>query len=150
MKSKFSLSWNKSKQPRKQRKFVANAPLHVKRKLLGSPLDKPLKEKHNRKTIEVRKNDEVKVMRGKYAKKQGKVLEVDVRNTRIQIDGITMSKKDGEKAAVWFHPSNIKIIKLDDSDNKRMKKKKVVQKETTKTPKKEESNVTKPKTKEKK
>jgi len=131
MKSLFNKSWNKSKQPRKQRKYIANAPLHLKRKLLGCAHDKPLREKHNRRSIEVRKNDEVKVMRGKFSKKQGKVLIVDVKNTRVQIDGINRAKKDGEKAPVWFHPSSIKIIRLDDTDNRRMNKKaKTATKET--------------------
>ena len=122
MKSKFSSSWNKSKQPRKQRKYIANAPNHLKRKLLGCNLDKPLREKYDRKTIEIRKNDEVKIMRGKFTKKQGKVLIIDTKRTRVQIDGINMAKKDGEKAPVWFHPSNLKIIRLEDSDQKRFKK----------------------------
>jgi large subunit ribosomal protein L24 len=132
MKSKFSNTWNKSVQPRKQRKYLANAPNHLKRKLLSAKLDKPLKEKHKIKSIEVRKNDEVKVMRGKYTKKHGKISTVDVKNTRVQIEGITIPKKDGETAPVWFHPSNLKIIKLDDSDNRRIKKNKTSKTETSK------------------
>lgn len=132
MKSKFSNTWNKSTQPRKQRKYIVNAPNHLKRKLLSAPLDKKLREKHKIKSIEVRKNDEVKVMRGKYTKKTGKVSTVDTKNTRVQIEGITIPKKDGETAPVWFHPSNLKIITLDDSDNKRMNKTKTPKKETEK------------------
>ncbi len=132
MKSKFSKTWNRSKQPRKQRKFIANAPSHIKHKLLGAPLDKPLREKLKRKTIELRKNDEVKIMKGKYTKKQGKILKVDTKNTRVQIDGITIPKKDGEKSPVWFHPSNLKIIKLDDSDRKRLKTREISKKEDKK------------------
>ena len=103
MKSGFSPSWNRSVQPRKQRKYVANAPNHIKRKMLAATLDKPLRTKLSRRSIELRKNDEVKVMRGKYAKKTGKVLTIDMHNSRIQIDGITITKKDGEKVSVWFH-----------------------------------------------
>lgn len=140
MRSKFNKNWNRSKQPRKQRKFLANAPSHIKHKLLGAPLDKPLRERLKRKTIEVRKNDEVKVMRGKFTKKQGKIILVDIKNTRVQIDGITIAKKDGEKAPVWFHPSNLKIINLDDSDRRRVGKeakapKKEAKKEETKADK---------------
>jgi len=130
MKSKFSSTWNKSTQPRKQRKYIANAPNHLKRKLLSAQLNKPLKEKHKIKSIEVRKNDEVKIMRGKYTKKSGKVSTVDTKNTRVQIEGITIPKKDGETAPVWFHPSNLKITKLDDSDNRRIKKNKTKEKES--------------------
>lgn len=121
MKSKFNKSWNSSKQPRKQVKFVANAPNHIKRTLVGATLDKPLREKYGRRSIEVKKGDEVKVMRGKFKGKQGKVGTVDIKNLRIQIDGIQRAKSGGEKLVTWFHPSNIKIIILDVSDNRRLK-----------------------------
>lgn len=122
MKSEFNKSWKSSKQPRKQRKFLANAPNHIKRTLLGATLDKPLRAKYGRRSIEVRKGDEVKVMRGKFAKKQGKVGIVDVKNTRIQIDGLQRAgKAGGEKLVTWFHPSNVKIIILNVEDRKRLK-----------------------------
>ena len=122
MKAEFNKSWKSSKQPRKQRKFLANAPNHIKRTLLGATLDKPLRAKYGRRSIEVRKGDEVKVMRGKFSKKQGKVGFVDVKNTRIQIDGIQRAgKAGGEKLITWFHPSNVKIIILDTSDSRRLK-----------------------------
>jgi large subunit ribosomal protein L24 len=155
MKAEFNKSWKSSKQPRKQRKFLANAPNHIKRTLLGATLDKPLRAKYNRRSIEVRKGDEVKVMRGKFAKKQGKVGFVDVKNTRIQIDGIQRAgKSGGEKLITWFHPSNVKIIILDDSDSRRLKgavveeKKEEVKKVEKKTVKKTETK--KVETKEKK
>jgi len=135
MKNKFSKNWISSKQPRKQRKFLANAPRHLKQKFMSSPLDKPLKEKYQTRNLEIRKNDEVKVMRGKFTKKQGKVTLVDVNNQRVQIEGLNITKKDGEKVPVWFHPSKIKIIKLEDSDKKRFKhlnKKTSTQEETKK------------------
>jgi len=123
MKQKFSSSWESSKQPRKQVKFRANAPNHIKRKFMAATLDKDLRKKHGRRSVEVRKGDEVKVMRGKYSKKQGKVSIVDVKHTRIQIDGLQRAKNGGEKLVTWFHPSKVKIISLDDSDSRRFKKK---------------------------
>lgn len=127
MKSKFNKSWNSSKQPRKQVKFRANAPNHIKRTLMGSTLDKPLREKYGRRNIKVRKGDEVKIMRGKFKGKQGKVGEVDVKHCRIQVDGIQRSKAGGEKLITWFHPSKVKIIILNDKDSKRLKKTKKVE-----------------------
>ena len=127
MKSEFNKSWVSSKQPRKQVKFRANAPNHIRRKFMGALLDKPLREKYGMRNVEVRKGDDVKIMRGKFAKKQGKVGIVDVKNTRIQVEGIQRTKQGGEKLETWFHPSNVKIILLDTSDNRRFKssKKKV-------------------------
>ncbi len=101
---------------------MANAPNHIKRKLMGACLDKKLRERYGMRSIEVRKGDEVKIMRGKFAKKQGKVGGVDVKHTRIQIDGVQRTKKGGEKVETWFHPSNVKIIVLDESDNRRFKR----------------------------
>lgn len=122
MKSKFNKNWNRSVQPRKQKKFLANAPNHIKRKLMASPLDKTLKERHKRNSIEAVKGDEVKVMRGKYKGKQGKISICDIKNTRVQIEGITRQKKAGDKIGVWFHPSKIKIIILNDKDSRRLKR----------------------------
>ena len=133
MKSEFSRSWVSSVQPRKQRKFLANAPNHIKRRLMGACLDKKLREKYGVRSIEVRKGDEVKIMRGKFAKKQGKVGSVDVKHSRIQIDGVQRAKKGGEKVETWFHPSNVKIVVLDDSDGRRMKRKKIEKGNSTRT-----------------
>ena len=122
MKSEFNKGWKSSVQPRKQRKFRANAPNHIKRRLLGASLDKSLRAKYEMRSVEVRKGDEVKVMRGKFAKKQGKVGKVDVKRTRIQIDGLQRAKMGGEKVETWFHPSNVKIIVLNVEDNRRFKR----------------------------
>ena len=115
MKSEFNKSWSSSKQPRKQRKFRANAPNHIKRTFMGANLDKSLREKYGRKSIAVRKGDTVKIMRGKFNGKQGKVGIVDIKNTRIQIEGVQRAKSiGGEKLITWFHPSKVKIIILND------------------------------------
>jgi len=122
MKSEFNKSWNSSVQPRKQRKFRANAPNHIKRKFMGCNLDKALRKKYGRRNIQVRKGDEVKVVRGKFKGKQGKVGTVDVKNTRLQVDGIQRAgKAGGEKLITWFHPSKVKIIILNTDDNRRLK-----------------------------
>jgi len=132
MKSKFNKTWNSSKQPRKQAKFRANAPNHIKKKFMGATLEKALREKYGRRNIEVRKGDEVKIMRGRFKGRQGKVGCVDVKNTRIQVEGIQRAKKGGEKLITWFHPSKVKIILLDTSDNRRLKSAKKTEKKETK------------------
>src|SRR3989344_3377141 len=134
MKSKFSKTRISSKQPRKQVKFRANAPTHIKRNFLGTPLDKPLKEKYGVRSITIRKGDEVKIMRGKFNGKIGKVSKVDIKNTRIQIGGDQREKRGGgEKLETWFHPSKVKIISLEDSDKRRLKRiKKIEEKKETK------------------
>lgn len=107
-------------------KFRANAPNHIKRSFMGATLDKALREKYGRRNIEVRKGDEVKVMRGKFKGKQGKVGVVDIKRTRVQIEGIQRTKQGGEKLETWFHPSKIKIIILNVEDKKRLKSSKKI------------------------
>lgn len=140
MKSLFSTTWKSSVQPRKQRKYLANSPNHLRGKQLAANLDKDLRKKHGMRSLELKKNDEVKIMRGKFKKKQGKVLNVDLKYSRVQVEGIEIKKGDGETTLIWLRPSNLKIIKIDDSDKKRMKRSK----------KATETKTTKPETKEKK
>lgn len=129
MKQHFSTSWISSKQPRKQRKYRMNAPNHLKRKFLSVNLDKPLREKYEKRNLVVRKGDEVKIMRGNFKGKQGKVGKIDLKNSRVEVEGAQRAKKGGEKLMTWFQASNLKIIQLNLSDNKRLKN----QKEESKT-----------------
>jgi large subunit ribosomal protein L24 len=137
MKSAFNKNWKASKQPRKQVKYASNAPNHIRRKFLSANLDKELRKKHGIRNIEVRKGDEVKIMRGSFKGKQGKVGIVDLQNIRVQIDGVQRSRLGGEKVATWFNPSNIKIIQLELSDARRMKRAKNIGKEVVKNEKTE-------------
>ena len=63
----------KSAKPSKQRKARYQAPLHGKQKLLGAHLVKNLRDQWNKRTLALRRGDEVKVMRGKYAGQTGKI-----------------------------------------------------------------------------
>jgi len=130
MKKKFSTAWKSSKQPRKQRKYSANAPLHIKKKFVTVGLSKDLRKKYGKRNIGVRKGDIVKIMRGKFKKKQGKVLEVKLKTSKITVEGINVKKMDGSKANVRMRPSNIQIIELNLDDKKRMKKMKTGKEES--------------------
>jgi len=122
MKKAFSTHWKSSKQPRKQRKYQANAPLHTKRKFLSAPLKKELREKYNKRNIPIKTGDIVKVMRGQYRKKTGKVSEVDIKKTRIFIEGLEQARKEGKKSPIPFNPSNLMIqeLNLDDKERKKV------------------------------
>ena len=72
--------------------------------------------------VPVRKGDIVKIMRGDDAGKEGKVASVGYRDQRITIEGITHAKSDGTQVAKPIHPSNIVIVKLDESDPLRLKR----------------------------
>ena len=121
MKQKFSKHWKSSKQPRKQRKYRAEAPLQIKRNFLSVNLSKELRKKHKTRNLPLRKGDLVKISRGKFKKKQGKVIEVKIKKQKIYIEGIQVKKRDGSKTNVPIQASNLQIIELNLDDKKRIK-----------------------------
>ena len=121
MKRRFSTAWKASSQPRKQRKYAANAPLHLKRKLLSVSLSRDLRKKASTKNIPVRKGDVVKIMRGKFKGKQGKVTEVKTKMEKIYVEKIQAKKRDGSSVNVPVRASNLQIVELNLEDKKRIK-----------------------------
>ncbi|MCH7568253.1 MAG: 50S ribosomal protein L24 [Nanoarchaeota archaeon] len=121
MKQKFSTHWLSSKQPRKQRKYRLNAPLHLKHKFLNAHLSKELRNKYGKRSFPIRKGDEVLVMRGSFAKKKGKILEVNLKKSKVTIEGINRRKSDGTKVNVYLNASNLQIQSLNLEDRKRIK-----------------------------
>jgi large subunit ribosomal protein L24 len=122
MKKEFSTAWKGSKQPRKQRKYLAKAPLHLKKKTMSINLSKDLRKVHGRRNIIIRKDDKVKIMRGKFKGKEGKVILVVTKQQKIYIEGIQTKKQDGSKVNIPFRPSNLQILELKLDDKRRIKK----------------------------
>jgi large subunit ribosomal protein L24 len=120
MKQSFSIHWRKSRQTRKQRKYLANAPLHMHHLKLSSHLSKELRKKYGRRSFPLRKGDDVKVMRGLYNKKTGKISVVNVKKMKVAIEGIQAKKRDGTKVNIFFEPSNLMINELNLEDKKRI------------------------------
>lgn len=116
---KYSRKWKQSKQPRKQRKYRYNAPLHVRQNFMHSHLSKELREKYNRRSFRVAKGDTVIVMRGTYKGYKGKVERVDLKKLKVYIAGLTLKKKDGSTVHIGIDPSNIMITELNLEDKKR-------------------------------
>lgn len=112
-----------SSQPRKQRKFRYNAPLHIKSKFLNAHVSADVATEHGIKTIRVIEGDTVKVMRGDHAGTEGKVREVDVKRENITVDGVSEVKADGKEVPRKIHASNLLITKLKTDDERRLKKK---------------------------
>lgn len=147
MKQKFSTKWKSSKQPRKQRKYLAKAPLHIRKKFLSVNLSKELRKKYNKRNIPVRKGDVVKIMRGKFKKKQGKIIKVKLKTSKLAIEAIQVKKLDGSKANVLLQPSNLQIVELNLEDRKRIQK---LGAKEEKEEKSEEKKIKKPKEEKKK
>ncbi|MEM4230786.1 MAG: 50S ribosomal protein L24 [Candidatus Pacearchaeota archaeon] len=121
MKQEFSKKWKRSKQPRKQRKYRINSPLHIKHKFLSCNLSKELREKYKRRNFPLRKGDSVKIMRGEFKGKTGKISTVNLKKIKVTVEGIQKQKKDGTKVNVYFDPSNLQIIELNLEDKEREK-----------------------------
>ena len=121
MKKKFSTKWKASKQPRKQRKYRIHAPLHIKGKFMGSHLSKELRKKYAKRSLRVRKDDKVKIMRGQFKGKIGKVTVVNVKKNFVNVENIEMIKKDGSKVFYPLHPSSLMIMEISTDDKNRIK-----------------------------
>ena len=115
----WASNWKASIRPAKQRKYAAEAPLHIKHKLLGAHLSKELRTKHQRRSISIRNGDKIKIARGQFRGKTGKVERVLLRKCRVLIGGIELTKRDGSKVPYPIHPSNCIITELS-SDKRRL------------------------------
>lgn len=143
MKKKFSKNWVRSTQPRKQRKYRYNAPLHMRQKLVSAHLEKRLRQSYGKRSLPVRKGDEVVVLRGEFRKKKGNVTRVDLKRLKIFVDNVKRKKVSGQEVEVPIDPSNVMIARLNLDD--RMRKKSLQRKEIKEKEGKEASTLIKKK-----
>jgi large subunit ribosomal protein L24 len=117
----LTVRWTKSRQPRKQRKALREAPLHKRQKLMSATLHPDLREKFNRRSLPVRKGDVVRIMRGDFKGHEGEVVEVDLKRLRVYVEGATIERSDGQEVYYPIHPSNLMIIEPNMDDPMRRK-----------------------------
>jgi large subunit ribosomal protein L24 len=106
----------KSIKARKQRKAYFNAPIHVKQKNISAHLEENLLLKYDRRSIPLISGDTVKIMRGSFKGHEDKVAQIHVKDFRVDVEGVTITKADGKKIAKPLHPSNLLITKLNLTD----------------------------------
>ncbi|KAK7246579.1 hypothetical protein RIF29_41448 [Crotalaria pallida] len=97
---------------RKSRKAHFTAPSSVRRVIMSAPLSQDLRSKYNVRSMPVRKEDEVQVVRGTYKGREGKVTQVYRRKWVIHIERITREKVNGTTVNVGVHPSKVVITKI--------------------------------------
>ena len=70
---------------------------------------------HQTRSLPIRKDDEVRIVRGKYKGREGKVTQVYRKKWVIHVDRVARDKSNGASAPIGIHPSNVVIttIKLD-------------------------------------
>merc|ERR1712023_599206 len=105
-------SQNVSSSRRKSRKAHFTAPSSVRRKIMSAHLNKELVQKYNVKSMPIRKDDDVIVVRGKNVGREGKVIKVNRKKYVIHIERVTREKSNGSTVNVGIHPSNVMITKL--------------------------------------
>jgi large subunit ribosomal protein L26e len=97
---------------RKSRKAHFSAPSSERRVIMSAPLSKELREKHNVRSIPIRKDDEVTIVRGSNKGREGKVTSVYRLKYAIHIERVVREKSNGQSVPLGIHPSKVIITKL--------------------------------------
>merc|ERR1712226_500440 len=116
----MKINKNVTSSRRKQRKRHFEAPSHIRRRLMSAPLSKELRQKYNVRSMPIREDDEVQVVRGHYKGQQvGKVVQCYRKKFVVYIERIQREKANGASVYVGIHPSKVAIVKLKmDKDRK--------------------------------
>ncbi|POR33905.1 60S ribosomal protein L26-1 [Tolypocladium paradoxum] len=97
---------------RKSRAAHFKAPSSERRVIMSAPLSKELREKYNVRSIPIRKDDEVIIVRGSNKGREGKVTSVYRLKYVIHVERVTRDKASGQSVPLGLHPSNVIITKL--------------------------------------
>ncbi|KAK5081822.1 60S ribosomal protein L26A [Exophiala xenobiotica] len=97
---------------RKSRKAHFSAPSHERRVIMSAPLSKELREKHGVRSIPIRKDDEVTVVRGSNKGREGKITSVYRLKYLVHIERVTREKSNGQSVPIGIHPSKVVVTKL--------------------------------------
>lgn len=99
-------------QPRKQRKFRYNAPMHQRRKMVAVHVSKELKAKlgTKRRSVPAHKGDKVKVMRGGHRGHVGKIVEVELSDLKVYVEGYSQKNAKGIEKLMPVDPSNLLLL----------------------------------------
>ncbi|KAL9044099.1 MAG: hypothetical protein Q9214_002740 [Letrouitia sp. 1 TL-2023] len=97
---------------RKSRKAHFGAPSSVRRTIMSAPLNKELRDKHNVRSIPIRKDDEVIIVRGSNKGREGKVTSVYRLKYVIHVERVTREKSNGQSVPLGIHPSKVMVTKL--------------------------------------
>ncbi|GMM43493.1 ribosomal 60S subunit protein L26B [Pichia kluyveri] len=103
----------------KSRKAYFNAPSSVRRVLMSAPLSKELREEYGVKSMPIRKDDQVLIVRGSKKGQEGSISSVYRLKFAVQLEKLTKEKSNGASVPLNIHPSKVVITKLHlDKDRK--------------------------------
>ncbi|UZJ52298.1 hypothetical protein CBS101457_001618 [Exobasidium rhododendri] len=101
------------------RKAHFSAPSAIKRKIMSSALSKELRLEHGIRSLPIRRDDEVLIVRGSSKGREGKVVQVYRKKFVVHVERVTRDKTNGTTVQLPVHPSNIVITKIKtDKDRK--------------------------------
>jgi len=112
-----------SKKPSKARKALYELPKHKKAKEVAAHLNEKLQKELGKRSITIRKNDVVKIVRGSFAGKEGKITSVDRSANKIYVEKAVRKKSNGEERQVPIDASKVIVLDIDRTDRKRVAKK---------------------------
>lgn len=104
---------------RKCRKAHFSSHSEARRKLMSANLSKELRARHGVRSMPIRKDDEVLIVRGIYKAREGKVTACFRKKFVVHVERITREKVNGVQVQVGIPASNLVITKLKmDKDRK--------------------------------
>ena len=80
-------------------------------------MSEELRDEYETRTVRVNVGDTVEVTRGDYAGHEDEVVKVDLIDSVVHVDGVTVERADGEEVARPLDASNVRITDLDLSDD---------------------------------
>ena len=69
---------------------------------MSAPLSKELREKYNVRSLPIRMDDEVMVVRGHFADREGKVVECYRKKYVIHVERVTREKANGMFSSILY------------------------------------------------
>lgn len=107
---KFSRDVSASRRVNRKAHFAA--PSSERRKLMAASLNKELRKEHSIRSLPIRRDDEVLIVRGSNKGKEGKVVQVQRNKFAIYVDRVHREKANGQTAPTPINPSNVVITSL--------------------------------------
>merc|ERR1712146_717149 len=97
---------------RKNRKAFFKANLSKISKRMSSPLSSDLKKKYAVNAMPIRVDDEVRILRGWFRHREGKVISVNRKKSVITVERVSIEKINGQTTKVGIDPSKCVITRL--------------------------------------
>ena len=93
--------------------------MHKRNKYVRATLSDELREEYGTRSVRVSEGDTVEIMRGDYAGEEEEVLRVELDETKIYVEDVTVEKTDGEEVPRPVDASNLRVTELNLQDGER-------------------------------